>query len=443
VTRWLFAPHALTGGGWARGVRFAVDAGRVVALEGSPAAGVAPRPGDVRLGGVVLPGLSNAHSHSFQRAIAGRTERRVAGANHFWSWREQMYAAALRCSPEDVGRAAAAVARECRAAGYTTLCEFHYLHHAPDGGRYDDPAELSRRVIDAARAEGLSVTHLPVLYRWSGFGGRAPLEEQRRFVCGLDEYARLVERLRALYAGDPQVRIGLAPHSLRAVSPEDLRALVDLWRALGPAETPVHVHIAEQRAEVEGCLEALGARPVEWLLAHAPVDARWTLVHATHMTAAERAALGRSGAAVCVCPTTEANLGDGLFAAPEWLEEGGALAVGSDSNVSVSAAEELRLLEYGQRLTRERRNVCPPLREGEREAWTGATLWRLAALGGAQASGRPAALRVGDAADFVVLDGEEARAWGLSAEEQVEAWVFGGRGGVAEVWVGGARLGAR
>lgn len=440
MTRWLFAPHALTARGWARGLRLAVDAGRVVALEGSPAEGATPQPGDALLGGALLPGVSNAHSHSFQRAIAGRTERRARGENHFWSWREQMYAAALRMSPEEVGRVAGVVARECKAAGYTSLCEFHYLHHAPSGERYEDLGELSRRVIDAARGEGLAVTHLPVLYRWSGFGRRAPLEEQRRFVCDLDEYARLVEGLRAAYAGDPLVRIGLAPHSLRAVSPDDLRALVDLWRALGPAETPVHIHISEQRAEVEGCVESLGARPVEWLLANAPVDARWTLVHATHVTPSEREGMRRAGAVACLCPTTEANLGDGLFQVPEWLEGGGALAIGSDSNVTVSVVEELRLLEYGQRLTRERRNVCPPLLEGAGEAWTGATLWRAAAEGGGRASGRVGGLCVGDVADFVVLDGAEAAAWGLSPEEQVEAWVFGGRGGVAEVWVGGVRV---
>ncbi len=333
---------------------------------------------DIWQGHGTLPGMTNLHSHAFQRAMAGLAERRGQGDDSFWTWRETMYGFASRIGPEDLQAIAAQLYVEMLKAGYTHVCEFHYLHHRPDGTPYADPATMSEAVVAAAREAGIGLTLLPVLYMTGGFDGRALDARQRRFGHVLDTYLALLARLRGL-AGS-RCRVGVAFHSLRAVPPDALRAVLDSGLA---DDGPIHIHIAEQTAEVDACVATRGARPVEWLLDHAPVDGRWCLVHATHMTEAETLRMARSGAVAGLCPTTEASLGDGLFPLPAYLGAGGALGIGSDSHISVSPVEELRWLEYGQRLAMQRRAVAA---RGAGDS-VGETLWPLAVAGGLQAAG--------------------------------------------------------
>ncbi|HKX08656.1 MAG TPA: formimidoylglutamate deiminase, partial [Stellaceae bacterium] len=375
----LFAKSALLPTGWAENVRLSVDAnGSLTAVE--PGA----TPGDAeRLAGPVLPGMPNLHSHAFQRAMAGLTERASPTGDDFWSWREAMYRFLAVLEPEDVRAIAAQLYLDMLKAGYTGVAEFHYLHHGRDGRPYTDRAAMSEAVIAAAKETGIAITLLPALFLSSGFGGAAPTESQRRFVNGVDDMMALIETTRRRHAGNPEVRVGLAHHSLRAVSPDALAAATAALRALDP-EAPVHIHVAEQTREVEQCLAWSGARPVQWLLDYAPVDRSWCLVHATHMDEAETRRLAATGAVAGLCPTTEANLGDGFFPLLPYMEARGRWGVGSDSHVSLSPIEELRWLEYGQRL-RERRRALAPL--GQPES-TGLVLWQSAVAGGAQALGR-------------------------------------------------------
>ena len=307
-----------TRGGW-RG-----DAGLAVA-DGRIRAQVAAEP--TLDGPWVLPGIPNLHSHAFQRVMAGLAERQTHAQDSFWTWRETMYRIAARFDPDSLQAVAAQLYAEMLEAGYTTVCEFHYLHHAPDGRPYADPAAMSQALIAAARATGIRLTLLPVLYMTGGFDRRPLAERQRRFGHDLDGFLRLFEALRA--QEDATLRVGVAFHSLRAVPPEALSAAL----AALPADIPLHIHIAEQIGEVQDCLAVRNARPVEWLLDHAPVDGRWTLVHATHLTADESARIAASGATVAICPTTEANLGDGLFPLRGYLDAGGAWGIGSDSHI--------------------------------------------------------------------------------------------------------------
>ncbi|PJK01801.1 formimidoylglutamate deiminase [Lysobacteraceae bacterium NML03-0222] len=302
-----------------------------------------------------LPGIANLHSHAFQRAMAGMAERQGDPNDSFWTWRETMYAMAARFSPEHLRAVAAQLYVEMLEAGFTRVCEFHYLHHAPDGKAYAEPAAMSQALIEAAQETGIRLTLLPVLYMQGGFDGRALSERQRRFDHTLEDYLRLFHRLHAQQ--NPMLRVGCALHSLRAVAPDAMREVLSAL----PRQTPVHIHIAEQQAEVDECVAVRGARPVEWLLDHAEVDQHWTLVHATHLDAAEVAGIAQSQAVVAICTTTEANLGDGLFPLRDYLDAGGRWGVGSDSHVSVSPVEELRWLEYGQRLIRQRRNIASKL----------------------------------------------------------------------------------
>ncbi|MGH8211664.1 MAG: formimidoylglutamate deiminase, partial [Rhodanobacteraceae bacterium] len=384
----LHAENLWTPRGWRSGVRVRTEAGRVAAIEQEA-------PDDARMRGrFVLPGMANLHSHAFQRAMAGLAERRGSSDDNFWSWRETMYSFASRIGPDDLRAIAAQLYVEMLEAGYTQVCEFHYLHNAPDGKPYADPATMSLALIEAAREAGIGLTLLPVLYMAGGFDGRILSERQCRFGMDVDSYLRLLEKLRALES--PMLRIGIALHSLRAVPESSMREVSASSLA---REGVIHIHIAEQTGEVEECLALRGARPVRWLFDHADVDARWCLVHATHLDKGEIASIAKSGAVAGLCPTTEANLGDGLFPLRPYLDAGGALGIGSDSHISVSPVEELRWLEYGQRLTTRSRNVAAfgP------EASVGETLWGAASQGGAQASGiepfGPAAR-----ADLLVLD---------------------------------------
>jgi formimidoylglutamate deiminase len=411
----LFAADALLPAGWARDVLIEWDAaGALTAVTPAAAPGAAPR-----AAGPVLPGMPNLHSHAFQRAFAGLTEFRAEAQDSFWSWRDRMYRFAARISPEQIEAIATWLYVEMLEAGYTSVCEFHYLHHNAAGRPYADDAELSLALLRAARRAGIGLTLLPALYQASGFGGLAPGEGQRRFIRSTDSMLRLLERLRPACAAQG-ARLGLAPHSLRAVPPEGLREILGGLDAIDPS-APVHIHIAEQAAEVDACLAWSGRRPVAWLLDHAAVDARWCLVHATHMDADERRRAAASGAVAGLCPSTEANLGDGLFDFDAWRAAGGRWGVGSDSHVCVNAAEELMLLEYGQRLATRRRNVGADA--ARRETATALTL--AAVQGGAQAAGRAVGgLAAGQQADFVALDASRVALRGLRAPEMLASHVF-------------------
>lgn len=430
----LFAGHALLPGGWARDVLLQWDgAGRLLAAT----PGAAPPPGVDRAAGPVLPGMPNLHSHAFQRAFGGLTEYRGQAQDSFWSWRTLMYRFAAAVTPEQLEAIATGLYVEMLEGGYTSVCEFHYVHHDRDGRPYADDATLSQCLLRAAARAGIGLTLLPVLYQASGFGGAPAKAEQRRFIRSTDSMLRLLERLRPQCEAQG-ARLGMAPHSLRAVPPDSLCEALAGLDALD-AGAPVHIHVAEQTAEVDACLAWSGQRPVEWLLDHAPVDERWCLVHATHMSAAESARAAHSGAVAGVCPTTEANLGDGIFDMPAWRAADGRWGVGSDSHASVSAAEELMLLEYGQRLHTRQRNVVAS--ETQRFVATAMTLEAVA--GGAQASGRAVAgLAAGQRADFVVLDASHPLLDGLpSADAMLSAHVFASqrRCAIESVWAGGRR----
>ncbi|HNR91756.1 MAG TPA: formimidoylglutamate deiminase [Dokdonella sp.] len=435
-TQVLHAANAWLPDGWASDVRIEVEGGRWLAgalLDVRADAGaVEAEPID----GWVLPGMPNLHSHAFQRAMSGLAERRGPADDSFWTWREVMYAFASRVGPDDLRAIASQLYVEMLKSGYTHVCEFHYLHLQPDGRPYADPAAMALALVDAAQETGIGLTLLPTLYMTGGFDGRPLAERQRRFGHGVDGFLRLVERLRMLE--DARVRVGVALHSLRAVPADALRAVFDGLAALPPARSglpvsmmPIHIHIAEQVGEVEDCLAVRGARPVAWLLDHAPVDARWCLVHATHIDADETRRLAATGAVAGLCPTTEANLGDGLFPLREYLDAGGIIGIGSDSHISVSPVEDLRWLEYGERLVTRQRNVAA---DATRPS-TGETLFAQALLGGARASGLAigrlqggdAALpSVGARADLVVLDDTSPLLAGRTSANLLDTWIFAG-----------------
>ena len=434
----LWAEHALLPSGWARDVLLQWDAtGRLLTVAPDSAAGGVPAHVP-RAPGPLLPGMPNLHSHAFQRAFAGLTEHRApqpsGGHDSFWSWRTLMYRFAAHITPESLEAIATWLYVEMLEAGYTSVCEFHYLHHDQGGKPYADHAALAHALLRAARTAGMGMTLLPVLYQTSGFGGQPPREAQARFVRSTDNMLTLLQQLLPAKQAQGAV-LGLAPHSLRAVPPDSLREAVAGMAALD-ARAPIHIHIAEQTQEVDDCIAWSGQRPVQWLLDHAPVDARWCLVHATHMDPAEHAAAARTGAVAGICPTTEANLGDGIFDMPQWLRHGGAWGVGSDSHACVNAAEELMLLECGQRLQLRQRNVLA--NSAHSQVATAMTLQ--AVQGGAQAAGRPVAgLALGQQADMLALDAQHVALAGLDAERMLAAHVFASHrtSALHSLWVGG------
>jgi formimidoylglutamate deiminase len=426
----LWAEAALLPAGFADAVRLEIDdRGDLVAVE----VGADPV-GAERLGGVVLPGMPNLHSHAFQRAMAGLAERLEPGEASFWSWRDVMYRFLERIGPDELRTIAAQLYVEMLEAGYTAVGEFHYLHHGADGQAYADPAELSWAILEAQRASGIGLTHLPALYMAGGFGGRPPEPGQRRFVHDLESFAGLIERLQPRFAADPNLRLGVAPHSLRAVPDEALRDVVALADAIDSA-APIHIHVAEQVKEVRDCLEGCAARPVRHLFDTAPVGPRWCLIHATHMDDAETEMLARSGAVAGLCPTTEANLGDGLFDLGGYLVAGGEFGIGSDSHVSISPIEELRWLEYGQRLGTLRRLIA----SSAERPHCGARLWQEALAGGARALGRRIGrLAPGCRADLIRLDGAHPILAGRSGDVLLDTLVFAGTAYLMrDVMVGG------
>jgi formimidoylglutamate deiminase len=419
---------ALLPGGWGRDVRLSLEGGRIASIE----SGVAAASADERHA-VGLAGLGNGHSHAFQRAMAGLTEWKDAAAASFWTWRETMYRFLDGFGPEEVEAVTAQAYVEMLEAGFTRVGEFHYLHHDSSGREYADIGELATRVAAAAADTGIALTLLPVFYAHAGFGSAPPAVEQRRFVCDLGRYERLLAACEHAVAGLPDVVLGVAPHSLRAADEAELRAL----EQLRPRE-PLHLHIAEQTQEVDDCVEWSGQCPVEWLLDRFAVDARWSLIHATHVTPDELARIARSRAVVGLCPITEANLGDGVFPAQEFLAQDGVVSVGTDSNVTIDAAGELRLLEYGQRLTRRVRNVLG--RPGG--ASTGRVLYEWAHVGGAQSLGAPdAGLAVGAPADIVSLDTGAVPFAATKPDQWLDYWIFAARQPMVDcVWRAGRRL---
>ncbi|MFA9218954.1 MAG: formimidoylglutamate deiminase, partial [Sphingomonadaceae bacterium] len=376
-----------------------------------------------------LPGMINLHSHSFQRALGGRTEKAGDGPDSFWTWRDLMYRFARNITPEHIEAIAAQLFSECLRHGYTSLCEFHYVQRAPDGSLYPRVAETAERVIAGARLAGIGITMLPVLYSYSGFGAQPLKPEQCRFKTDAQDVLAIIAALEPLRDG--QTEVGVAPHSLRAATVEQIRTVLEVL----PAQRPVHIHIAEQQGEVRQSLDWSGRRPVQWLLENIEVDQRWCLIHATHLLDDEVAGMARSGAVAGLCPTTEANLGDGLFPLEPYLAAGGRFGIGSDSHISHSAVEELRWLEYGQRLQQQRRNIAVSAQQRN----VGDFLWQGALQGGAQAAGRPVgALAPGKRADVIVLDDAHPMMFGLALDEVLGSFVFSGNDNlVRDVLVGG------
>ena len=422
----LWFAEALLPGGWASAVRLTIEDGRIARVEtGVLAEGERHE--------VALPGMANLHSHAFQRAMAGLTERQDAAfkagsgsaqqnvPDSFWTWREVMYRHVDRLTPDDVEAVAALAYMEMLEGGFTRVGEFHYLHHDPDGIAYSDPAEMAGRIVAAAETAGIGLTLLPVFYAHSGFGGQPPAHGQRRFVNDLDRFADVWHGARRHARRLPDAVMGVAPHSLRAVTAQQLDAVAML------SDGPVHIHIAEQDKEVADCIAAYGARPVEWLLDHAGVDDGWCLVHATHMTKTETEALARSGAVAGLCPITEANLGDGIFPAVDFTAAGGRFGIGSDCNVLIDAAQELRTLEYSQRYIHKSRNLV-------------SDLFGRAIAGGAQALGVAGGLIEGAPADIVTLDAGHAALLDKAGWARLDAHIFAATASIDGVWRWGRKL---
>lgn len=423
----IFAKQVLTAGGWCDSVRLQMQSGRILAMQ----VGVSPEPEDERHD-VIVPALGNLHSHAFQRAMAGFAEVSEGSADSFWSWRDVMYRLAQRIQPHQLEAVAAHAYVEMLERGFGRVGEFHYLHHDPGGAPYADPGEMAGRIAAAAEASGIRLTLLPVFYAHSTVGGAEPKPEQRRFVSTPESYASLLERCRMLTSRLPGAVVGVAPHSLRAVTEQELSTVVTLAGA-----APIHIHVAEQVREVQDCIAWSGQRPVEWLLDHAPVDGNWCLVHATHVSAEEVRRVAQTGAVVGLCPVTEANLGDGVFPVADLLAHGGRFGIGTDSNVHISLAAELSLLEYSQRLTHRVRNVVR-----KAECSTGRAIIDIALSGAARALGAGGGeIAVGSPADLVSLNGQHPALCCRDHDALLDAWIFASAGDVVDcVWVAGRKL---
>ena len=416
----LFASTALLPDGWADNVLIEYDKdGWIVGVDSFKNPDMAGN-GAEFVGGPLLPGMPNIHSHAFQRAMAGLAERASGKKDTFWSWRDTMYRFLSFIGPEDMEALAAQVFVEMLKAGYTTVGEFHYVHHEKDGSPYGDRTLMSRQIIRAALDTGIAITHMPVLYAYGGFGEKPPTEGQRRFLNTVPQILRIIEELHGEYQTAPQVTLGLAHHSLRAVSPEMLWEATKGFRKFLP-DGPIHIHAAEQTGEVEGCLEWSRKRPVEWLLEKGGIDDKWCLVHCTHVTDEEIKGLAKSGAVAGLCPTTEANLGDGIFPLLKYFNEGGSFAIGSDSHITVSVVEELRWLEYIQRLVHRERTI---IKDHDIPS-VGAALFDRAIAGGAKALGRKIGkIEIGHRADFMVLDANMPFMTGKIRDHILDAAIF-------------------
>lgn len=413
---------ALTPTGWHKDVRLTIESGRIASLE----TGVAAQSGDERHD-IVVPGMPNLHSHAFQRGMAGLAEARGPGADSFWSWRNVMYRFALSMTPDHVEAVASQLYMEMLEAGFSRVGEFHYLHHDFDGSPYADIAEMAQRIAAAASQTGIGLTLLPVFYAHSTFGGAAPNEGQRRFINSTESFDRLLEGCRAAVKGLFDGKVGVAPHSLRAVTPEELSAVIAMTK-----DGPIHIHVAEQIKEVEDCIGWSGARPVQWLLDNADLDGRWCLIHATHMTDDETRRMAERKAIAGLCPITEANLGDGTFNAIVFGEHGGKFGIGSDSNVLIGLPDELRQLEYSQRLAHRSRNVLAAPGQS-----TGRALFDGALDGGGTALSTKTGLAAGSSADFVSLSVPDIG--GQTNDVILDSWLFANGTKPDCVWVAGRK----
>jgi formimidoylglutamate deiminase len=407
--------HLLSSEGWITpGFVCVTDAGLIKKISDTK-----PYCDVVELGGIALPGLSNLHSHAFQRALSGLTEKRTsANSDSFWTWRDLMYRFVAEISPDDLQAIASQLYVEMLKAGYTSVAEFHYLHHDTGGAAYADTTEMASRIIYSAVDTGINLSLLPVLYQYSNFGNLPPVGGQNRFINDSSSFIALFEKLKTRAENNGNFNLGVALHSLRAIDPKDAQEVLDV---VGGGR-PIHVHVAEQIKEVTDCLEWSGQRPVEFLLNNFNVNDDWCLIHATHMTNEEVVNAARSGAIAGLCPVTEANLGDGVFNLPAWLEAGGRFGIGSDSHISVDTVEELRWLEYGQRLIRQQRNVA-----ASDDISTGNRLLAHASVGGARAVGNKSGVIEENApADIIVLDSSAAVFAGQTCNTFVDSWVFSG-----------------
>ena len=407
----IFARKALLADGWADNVRLDIEAGRIAAVAADARATA-----DDREFGIAIPGLANAHSHAFQRLLAGHTEERgPANKDTFWTWRSRMYALSAKIDATAMAAIARQVYGEMVATGYTSVAEFHYLHNEP--GTFETSEAMFEAILAAADASGIRLTYVPVLYERAGFDQPDPTADQQRFATSIDDFLKHYARVKSL-AGD-RFAVGIGAHSLRAVTADSLAKIAAVAAADG---VPMHIHIAEQQREVDQCMAVHGKRPVEWLLEQHDVNEQWCLVHATHIDDEEITAVAESGAVVCLCPSTEANLGDGLFPLQKFLERQGRIAIGSDSHVSMNPFEELRWLEYGQRLITQKRNIA-----AIRRNQTGRSLFELAAAGGALATGQSGGrISSGDNADLVLLDDDSPMLVGHSTRSLLDALVFSG-----------------
>lgn len=405
------AQHVLTADGWRQNVTLLFENGRITGIEDGVQGVVYD---------CVLAGMPNLHSHAFQRAMAGLTERRGQDPrDSFWTWREQMYRFLHALTPEHNHAIALWLYIEMLKAGYTRVGEFHYLHHQADGSHYADPAAMAHSIMGAAEETGIHLTLLPVHYATSDFGGKAPTEGQRRFIHSTEDYLKLLESLVEPCRRNGHV-LGIAPHSLRAVTQDMLQEVLGALPSLGLAGCPKHMHVAEQIKEVEASVAWSGKRPAEWMLDNAPLDDTWCFIHATHLTHTETAELAKSGVVAGLCPTTEGNLGDGIFPAQQFLTEGGSFGIGTDSHICISPAEEIRMLEYGQRLAHQSRAVLSA------EISCGKTLWNAAVKGGSRALGAASSgLAIGQPADFIALDCASPLFAGKKGDTLLDTAIFG------------------
>lgn len=428
----IFARNALVGDSWQENVciKFAPDGTIAQIGPGQPVAGEV-------VSDIVVPGISNVHSHVFQRAMVGLTETASGeGRDNFWSWREVMYAFTRALTPEHIEIIARAFFIDLLKHGYTGVGEFHYLHKDAQGLPYPSVTELSDRIIAAADATGIHLTHLPVMYETANFGGVPAHQGQRRFVHTVEEYLSLLEMLQGKLKNTSHL-LGIAPHSLRAVTPETLTRILDALPGLGLADCPIHMHVAEQEKEVADSLAWSGKRPMAWLLDNYEVNARWCLIHSTHLDDAETERLAKSGAVAGLCPTTEANLGDGIFPAEAFLRMGGMFGVGSDSQVCLSPWQELRQMEYAQRLLGRKRNVLC----SDRFPSVGGTLYRHAASGGARAIGiRSGVIAPGYRADLIAISADDPLLADKRQDQILDALTFSLSPNIQDVFVAGQQV---
>jgi formimidoylglutamate deiminase len=414
----LYAENILLEDGWATQQTITIKQGVITAIETGPSEGAEIAKG------AVIPGMVNCHSHAFQRAFAGFSEQGSEGKDSFWTWRKIMYQFLAQLTEVDAKSIATQLYIEMLKMGYTRVAEFHYLHHDIDGCTYKNNsanlATMAHAIFSAAKESGIGLTLLPVLYQHSGFGKKAATEGQKRFINSTEQFNQLVSDCFALSASFSNSNVGIAPHSLRAVDKTSLLCAVKHVRQLD-GQAPIHIHIAEQQQEVDDCLAYYGKRPVQWLLDNVTLDRHWCLIHATHINQSERQGMIAAKAIAGICPTTEANLGDGIFPTTEFLAEQGTIAIGSDSHISVNPIEELRWLEYAQRLIKQQRAILA----NEHEASVGQNLWQQAALGGAQSTNsNTGCLAVGKQADLLVLNSEHTKLFANAPRHILDSMIF-------------------